>query len=117
MLKISEVTINAVLDKAHQQDPEDFTKDFLATLRLENKELHQFTDEFLTRFITSLAAPGMDREEIQKIVANDELLDNMVEKCGERMAIAADARIMAASLVGVIYKCIKAEIEAEELEG
>jgi hypothetical protein len=117
MLNISKGTIEAVLDKAHQQDPEEFTKDFLATLRLENKELHQFTDEFLARFITSLAAPGMDREEIQEIVADDELLNKMVEKCGERMALATDARIMAASLVGVIYKCIKAEIEAEELEG
>jgi hypothetical protein len=117
MLNISKGTIDAVLDKAHQQVPEEFSKDFLATLRLENKELHQFTDEFLTSFITRSAAPGMDREEIKKIVANDELLDSMVEKCGERIALATDARIMAATLVGVIYKCIKAEIEAEELEG
>lgn len=59
----------------------------------------------------------MDQEEIKKIVANDELLDSMVEKCGERIALATDARIMTATLVGVIYKCIKSEIEAEELEG
>lgn len=39
MLNISKGTIDAVLDKAHQQVPEEFSKDFLATLRLENKEL------------------------------------------------------------------------------
>jgi hypothetical protein len=116
MLEISEGTVKAVLEKAHQQDPEDFAKDFLATLRLENKELHHVTDEFLNRFISTLAAPGMDREEIQKVVANDDLLDEMVEKCGERMQIAASARTMAAALVGLVYKCVKAEIEAKELE-
>jgi hypothetical protein len=116
MLNISEATVKAVLEKAHQQDPEDFAKDFLATLRLENKELHHVTDEFLDRFITSLAAPGMDRDEIKSIVANDDLLDAMVERCGERMAVAASARTMAAALVGLVYKCMKAEIEAKELE-
>ena len=116
MLNISEATVKAVLEKAHQQDPEDFAKDFLATLRLENKELHHVTDEFLNRFITQLAAPGMDRDEIKSIVADDDRLDDMVEKCGERMAVAASARTMAAALVGLVYKCVKAEIEAKELE-
>ena len=116
MLKISEDTVKAVLEKAHQQEPEEFAKDFLATLRLENKELHYITDEFLNRFITGLAAPGMDREEIQRVVASDDLLDEMIEKCGERMAVAVNARVMAAALVGLVYKCMKAEIEAKELE-
>ena len=117
MLKISEDTIKAVLEVAHRQDPDEFVKDFLATLRLENKELHLITDEFLNRFITQLATPvGMDRDEIKAIVADDDRLNEMVEKCGERMAVAENARTMAAALVGIVYKCVKAEIEAKELE-
>ena len=44
-------------------------------------------------------------------------MESMVNKCGERLQLAADARLMAAALVGIVYGCVKAEIEAKELEG
>ena len=117
MLNVSEGTVKAVLEKAHQQNPEDFVDDFLAQLRLENRELHQLTDDFLGRFLVTFGTPQMNREEIQEVIGDDELLQGMVERCGERMAMAASARVMAASLVGLVYKCVKAEVEAKELEG
>lgn len=117
MLQVSEDTVKAVVDKAQQQTPEDFSTDFLAKLRLENRELHSMTDGFLNRFISELAAPGLDREEVKRIVNDDALMESMVNKCGERLQLAADARLMAAALVGIVYGCMKAEIEAKELEG
>ena len=116
MLTVSEGTVRAVLEKAHQQNPEDFVGDFLAQLRLENKQLHQLTDDLLERLVSSMGPPPMSRDEIKNLAGNDDLLDDMFETCGERMARAASARTMAASLVGLVYKCVKAEIEAKELE-
>jgi hypothetical protein len=117
MLNVSEGTVKAVLEKAQQQNPEDFAEDFLAQLRLENRELHHLTNEILGRFLVDLGTPQMDREEIQEVLSDDELLRGMVERYGEQMAMALSARVMAAALVGLIYKCVKAEFEAKELEG
>lgn len=117
MLNVSEVTVKAVLEKAHQQNPEDFVDDFLAQLKLENRELYQLTDDFLRRFLVTFGQMGKFADEIQEAIGDDELMQSMVERCGERMAMATSARVMAGSLVGLVYKCVKAEVEAKELEG
>jgi hypothetical protein len=116
MLTVSGVTVRAVLDKAHQQEPDEFAQDFLAQLRLENRELHEITCEFLDRIVTTFGTPGMDLDELRDAIVDDDLLEIAAGRFGERMQIAHGARLIAAALVGVVYKCTKAEYEAEDLE-
>tara|TARA_B100000700_G_C14998569_1_gene835174 strand:+ start:1204 stop:1575 length:372 start_codon:yes stop_codon:yes gene_type:complete len=116
MFKISEDTIRAVLEKAHQQEPDDFAMDFMAQLRLENRELHGVAADFLTKFFTLGASSAMDKDEVRRTLDDENLLNEMLERCGERFQIANDARLLATALVGIIYKCLKAEVEAKELE-
>lgn len=117
MLRVSESTLEAVVEKAHQQDPDDFVEDFLAQLRLENKEIHELTQEWLDRFITEFSGLGEDYQVVKCVANKEEVLHVMIEKCAERNSMAFKARSLAAALLGLVYKCVRAEIEARELAG
>ena len=116
MLKVSEGTVAAVTEKAYQQEPEDFTKDFLAQLRLENKAVHELTEVLLDRFTTELAGQGAEVEVVKCVSNKEEVFEFIIGKNRERKAAAEKARHLATALLGLVYKSLKAEIEARDLE-
>ena len=54
MIQVSEAAVDAVLEKAKQSGMEDFAADFMAGLRLENKELHSALDGLLNSYIQTI---------------------------------------------------------------
>lgn len=116
MIKISDATVKAVEDKAYQQTPEDFSADFLATLRLENRDLHRMTEDMLNRFLMAGAPQGMTLEAMRTLLDDEAKVEQLAEVTWERVNTAQQSRLLASMLVGLVYKCIQTTIEAAELE-
>ena len=116
MIKISDATVKAVEDKAYQQKPEDFSADFLASLRLENRDLHRMTEDMLSRFLLIAAPQGMNLEEMKALLDDEDKIEQLAEATWERVTLAQQSRLLATMLVGLVYKCMQTTIEAKELE-
>jgi hypothetical protein len=116
MIKISDATVKAVEDKAYQQTPEDFSADFLATLRLENRDLHRMTEDMLSRFLMITAPQGMSLEEMKALLDDEDKVEKLAEATWDRVKMAQQSRLLASMLVGLVYKCMQTTIEAKELE-
>jgi hypothetical protein len=121
MIQVSEAAVDAVLEKAKQSGMEDFAADFMAGLRLENKELHSALDGLLNSYIQTIM-PGIDLKRFMDMFQDDddeinvEAVKDVSESMSKFMEIATHGRTMTVCTVGIIYKALKAEIEARELE-
>jgi len=105
----------------------DFVQDFLAELRLDNKDLHELVTSFAQNFIRINLESATDENErieldienesfFKKMVENPERMKELAETIGNAFALGQCMSNMAVFLVAVVYKSIKATTEAEELE-
>lgn len=108
------------MEKAKQSGMEDFAADFMAELRLENKELHTAVDGLLSNYLHAVI-PCMDVEDFFGAMSEDGGPDlDAIREVGENMhkfvEMANMGKMMTICTVGVIYKVLKAELEGQELE-
>jgi hypothetical protein len=121
MIKVSEAAMDAVLAKAKQSGMDDFAADFMAELRLENREVHSALDGLLSSYIQTIM-PGLDISKLADLFQDDnkeldmDAVKDVSDSMSKFMELAQHGRVMTVCTVGVIYKALKAEIEARELE-
>jgi hypothetical protein len=121
MIKVSEPAMDAVMSKAKQSGMEDFAADFMAELRLENREIHTALDGLLNTYMHTIM-PGIDVSKFMDLFQDDDkeldmdAVKDVSESMSKFMELAQHGRVMTVCTVGVIYKALKAEIEARELE-
>lgn len=120
MITVSQEAMNAVMEKAKQSGMEDFSADFMAELRLENKELHTAVEGLLNNYLHSVI-PSVDIESFFGAMSDDGGPDmDAIKDIGDSMSkfieMAEHGKMVTICTLGVLYKVLKAELEGQELE-